>query len=53
MWIYRQSLDSTRGEAYVNADGSIHREDLNNIDSNYFDEVLFEHEGIVKLEFQK
>ena len=25
MWIYRQSLDSTRGEAYVKADGSIYR----------------------------
>jgi hypothetical protein len=53
MWIYRQSLDSTRGEAYVKEDGSIFRRDMNQVDPNYFDEVLFEHEGIVKLAFLK
>ena len=53
MWVYRQGLDSALGEAYMNGDGSVHRDDQNEADPNYANEVLFEHEGIVKLEFAK
>jgi len=53
MWIYRSSLDSTRGEARLLPNGTLYRKDQNQNDPNYFNEIVFEHKGIVKMQFEK
>jgi len=52
MWIYREHLSSTKGEVYMQSDGSIGGRPENWLMPNGGgDEVLFDHEGIVTLTF--
>ena len=52
MWFYRQPLVSVKGEAKMNLNGSISRNDFNNLPEAERDEILFEHEGMMKIFFK-
>lgn len=53
MWFYREPLVNTKGEAKVNADGSLSRNDFANSESADHDEILFDHEGVLRLTFKR
>lgn len=52
MWFYRQPLVFTKGEASVKLDGSMDRADFGDLPEAERDEVLFDHEGVMKLYFK-
>jgi hypothetical protein len=53
MWIYREHLSSTKGEVKVLSNGTISGRSENPNEPGSWDEVLFEHDGIMKLAFWK
>lgn len=53
MWIYREHLSSTKGEITILEDGSVSGRPENPNEPNSWDEVLFEHDGIMTLAFWK
>ena len=53
MWIYREHLSSTKGEITILDDGQVSGRTENPNEPNSWDEVLFEHDGIMTLAFWK
>lgn len=53
MWFYREPLVNTKGEAKMNVDGSLSRDDFANSASANHDEILFDHEGVMRLSFKQ
>ena len=53
MWIYREHLSSTQGEVYLDQTGAIHGRYQNPSDPNASDEVLFQHDGLLTLKFNR
>jgi hypothetical protein len=51
IWFFREPLAFSHGESKVNPDGSIYRLSNNNADKISQDEVLFDHEGLLKVAF--
>jgi hypothetical protein len=51
MWLYREDLASQMGEVTMTPGGAIEGRPPSIFDSSDYDEVLFDHEGIMTMKF--
>jgi hypothetical protein len=53
MWIFREPIAFSKGETILYKNGTIYRKSVNSNDPSTWDEVLFDHQGILTMTFFK